>query len=249
MKKNTMMRLASALLVLVLLTTCAISGTFAKYTSSANASDSARVAYWGWGFDDEIEFDLFADNYTDVVSSDTTTPVNVIAPGTAKSTTFTFDYTPKTAGNRDLSGAAILAPEVDYNFDVDFEVNEATDYALLDANKNFVWTLQIGDATAQTFQLVSELQAAVRALDGAAGADGKVWAANTLPTNFYADDEPVEITIGWAWTFEGTETYEVDGEELTQDEYDTYMGNMVDLDEVDFVITVTATQVDTTPIA
>lgn len=46
MKKNKMMRVASALLVAVLLTTCAISGTFAKYVASANGSDSARVAKW-----------------------------------------------------------------------------------------------------------------------------------------------------------------------------------------------------------
>ena len=47
MKKNTMMRLASALLVLVMLTTCAISGTFAKYVYTTNGADEARVAKWG----------------------------------------------------------------------------------------------------------------------------------------------------------------------------------------------------------
>ncbi|MFR0985955.1 MAG: hypothetical protein ACLSFZ_04975 [Frisingicoccus sp.] len=44
MKKNRMMRLASSLLVLTLLTTCVISGTFAKYTTQAGGSDTARVA-------------------------------------------------------------------------------------------------------------------------------------------------------------------------------------------------------------
>ena len=47
MKKNRMMRLASALLVAVLLTTCTISGTFAKYVTTASATDTARVAKWG----------------------------------------------------------------------------------------------------------------------------------------------------------------------------------------------------------
>ena len=46
MKKNTMMRVASALLVAVLLSTCAISGTFAKYVTTASGSDTARVAKW-----------------------------------------------------------------------------------------------------------------------------------------------------------------------------------------------------------
>ena len=47
MKKNVMMRVASALLVAVLLTTCAISGTFAKYTTYNASQDTARVAKWG----------------------------------------------------------------------------------------------------------------------------------------------------------------------------------------------------------
>ena len=47
MRKNKMMRLASGLLVAVLLTTCTISGTFAKYVTSAKADSSARVAKFG----------------------------------------------------------------------------------------------------------------------------------------------------------------------------------------------------------
>ena len=46
MKKNKMMRIASILLVAVLLSTCAISGTFAKYTSTVTGSDSVTVAKW-----------------------------------------------------------------------------------------------------------------------------------------------------------------------------------------------------------
>ena len=85
MKKNVMMRVASALLVAVLMTTCAISGTFAKYTTSATGSDSARVAKWG------IEITglsatnaMFADVYKNgesevVVKAET----KVVAPGTS----------------------------------------------------------------------------------------------------------------------------------------------------------------------
>jgi len=47
MKKNKMLRMASALLVLTLLTTSVIGGTFAKYTTTAKANDTARVAKWG----------------------------------------------------------------------------------------------------------------------------------------------------------------------------------------------------------
>lgn len=47
MKKNRMMRLASVLLVLTLLSTSVISGTFAKYVTSDTVSDTARVAKFG----------------------------------------------------------------------------------------------------------------------------------------------------------------------------------------------------------
>ena len=46
MKKNKMMRIASVLLVAVLLSTCAISGTFAKYTTTFSGTSTAKVATW-----------------------------------------------------------------------------------------------------------------------------------------------------------------------------------------------------------
>ena len=70
MKKNRMMRAASALLVAVLMTTCTISGTFAKYTTSATGSDAARVANWGFESDGVLALeDLFTDNYTDAIGN------------------------------------------------------------------------------------------------------------------------------------------------------------------------------------
>lgn len=63
MKKNRMMRLASGLLVLVILTTCIISGTFAKYATGDNAKDSARAAKWG--VTTTISGALFGKHYND----------------------------------------------------------------------------------------------------------------------------------------------------------------------------------------
>jgi hypothetical protein len=62
MRKNKMMRLASALLVAVLLTTCAISGTFAKYVTEDTGSDYARVAKWGVVIEAD-SFDMFKNEY------------------------------------------------------------------------------------------------------------------------------------------------------------------------------------------
>ena len=61
MKKNVMMRVASVMLVLVLMTSSVISGTFAKYVTEGSASDSARVAKWGVKFDNDS--DLFEKEY------------------------------------------------------------------------------------------------------------------------------------------------------------------------------------------
>ena len=90
MKKNRMMRVASALLVAVLLSTCAISGTFAKYVTSDSGSDTARVAKFGVTV--TAAGSLYGKDYVDfatgntpgstnltVVSSDTD---KLVAPGT-----------------------------------------------------------------------------------------------------------------------------------------------------------------------
>ena len=113
MKKNKMMRLASGLLVAVLITTSMISGTFAKYVTTASASDKARVAKWG--VEVAAEGSLFAETYKDtpttessiqtVVSSES--DVNVVAPGTKNDTGIKFTLTGK--------------PEVDVNVSITVE--------------------------------------------------------------------------------------------------------------------------------
>ena len=62
MKKNKMMRIASVLLVAVLISTCAIAGTYAKYVTRASGEDTARVAKWGILIDIDGG-DMFASKY------------------------------------------------------------------------------------------------------------------------------------------------------------------------------------------
>lgn len=106
MKKNKMMRLASVLLVLTLLSTSVISGTFAKYTTQDAASDKARVAKWGVEL--QVVGNLFGDAYTTagaitsgteftVKSSTITDGVldDVVAPGTMNESGFTFSLNGK----------------------------------------------------------------------------------------------------------------------------------------------------------
>jgi hypothetical protein len=94
MKKNKMMRTASALLVLVLLTVSIICGTFAKYTTAGSVSDSAKVAEWG--IEITASGSLFEKNYLAASSNEATVTSagitvkssgtgDVVAPGTKNS--------------------------------------------------------------------------------------------------------------------------------------------------------------------
>lgn len=104
MKKNIMMRIASVLMIAVLLTTCVISGTFAKYVSEVTATTSVKVASWDVVFGNLTEdpethnysFNFF-DTLIDTASlngeaeTDVDTSEKLIAPGTKGS--FTFNIT------------------------------------------------------------------------------------------------------------------------------------------------------------
>ena len=88
MKKNIMMRIASVLLVAVLLSTCAISGTFAKYTSEGSVTSTATIATWdiklaGATITNDVEFSLVDTWVNTVNSTGNTVTANKIAPGTS----------------------------------------------------------------------------------------------------------------------------------------------------------------------
>lgn len=226
MRKNKAMRTAALLLVLVLMTSCFVGGTFAKYTTTASGSESARVAYWGFG-QTSLTLDLFSTDYTDVVSINDD---NVIAPGTGMTATFGFEYTPNTA-----EGAE--APEVDYTFTVD-ATGECSDD--IQNNPNIKWyvdgVLAVDPATTNP-AAEGSWNAMLAQLDGMSE---DVLAGN-LPTSFSAKD--TTHTVSWVWDFETVENGAVDAD---QDAMDTAMGNKGELDTVLLTITITATQADNT---
>lgn len=131
MKKNKFMRLASGLLVGTLLTTCAISGTFAKYTTQDDGNDSARVAKWGVEL--QVVGTLFGENYlkdeNTVTSSTDDTKISVestnlggvVTPDTLDTSDNTVNITnlvaPGTKAN-DVFGIKLNGvPEVDYKIE------------------------------------------------------------------------------------------------------------------------------------
>ena len=114
MKKNVMMRVASALLVAVLLTTCSISGTFAKYVTTNSAEDSARVAKFGVVI--QADGSLYGDNYgtgtlsVPTIEADKTllsvdADAKAVAPGTQsdEGLTFSINGTPEVRTKLDVT--------------------------------------------------------------------------------------------------------------------------------------------------
>lgn len=96
MEKNKTMKMILITLLIAMIALVLVSGTYAKYTSSASGSDTARVAKWSFNVGendivakDTFTFDLFktitdtdGKTETDVVSANAD---KVIAPGTSGS--------------------------------------------------------------------------------------------------------------------------------------------------------------------
>lgn len=172
MKKNRMMRLASVLLVAVLMTTCTISGTFAKYVTEVTATDNARVARWGIDSTAMVAFDLFDTAYGDTVNSQYGD--NVIAPGTTKTETVKLSYV----------GQAV-APEVDYTIDLDVVAEESGVAASIAANPNIDWFFN-----GVWFETWDEMITAINGYHESVD-------ANDLPKIVEEG-----IQLGWNWAFE-----------------------------------------------
>ena len=140
MKKNKAMRTAGGLLVATLLSTSAVSGTFAKYVTSESASDTARVAKFGVVITSEGA--LFADTYkttanTPGLSGDSTgaAALSVVSSSVTGATT---DHNgiagtdkvvaPGTKNTDGLTFSVSGTPEVAVRFDVTVKDNTGADF-------------------------------------------------------------------------------------------------------------------------
>ncbi len=229
MKKNRIIRFASLVLVLTLLSTCAISGTFAKYTTSTSSQDSARVAHWGFEKTADITItDLFKNAYDQNVNG----YADVIAPGTSNSATFAFNYDANTS-------ASATAPEVAYTFTVSTEGSSC--HQNIQNNPNIQWRLNVTENNSKTEGTWGNWTTLINNIQGLAGngqANGtKSYSAQELPEAF--DNDQI-YEIEWKWIFDNT----VDTTATNNDINDTAMGNADTLANVTIKITITATQVD-----
>ena len=222
MKKNKMMRIASALLVAVLLTTCAISGTFAKYVTTESGSDQARVAKWGV----EITVDSF-DLFTDKYETDDTTA------------TFTGDYSVKSDGDDVLAPgtegtftniAITGTPEVAVEVAVASTVTVSGDWVVAgDFYCPIVVTVGTTDIAGTSFTSATDFAAAIEtAIEGYSEQYAPNQHLSAIDANF---------DISWAWAFSTSDENDVK---------DTVLGDKAVAADLTIVIGVeiTITQID-----
>lgn len=225
-----MLRIASIMLIAVMMSTCAISGTFAKYVTTGTGSDNARVAKWGVTVTPNGE--LFLRNYTKtdgtytvsdntVESSDTW---KLVAPGTSHGLT-----------EVQLTGTPEVAVRITYDAVVNLDgwvlSDGTTEYCpvYFTIEGKTYGTDDSGLGFDYTYTTVEELKTAIV---NAVKACGKDYAPNTDLSGISADAP----TITWTWAFE-----------TGHDVEDTDLGNKAAAGNyavIQLTVTTTVTQID-----
>ena len=205
MKKNAMLKVAAVVLVAVLLTTCAISSTFAKYVTEdvTKSSATARVAKWGVEVNTEALATLdtlFVKEYnsdnndaggaTEVISLTD----KVVAPGTYNKIIIASTAT----GTPEVSGKITTTAELTL---ANWSVGSDIEYCPLVFYVN-------GTAISNTTSMAA-LKAAVEEAIAQAG-------TKEFDANENLADEDYKITIEWEWAFSTS---------ADNDAYDTILGN------------------------
>ena len=239
MKKNVMMRLACFLLVAVLISTSAISGTYAKYVTKGEGADAARVAKFGVTV--EAKTTMFAKEYkTDdttykgELSVESSTKDNVLAPGT---TGKMVDLA--VVGEPEVATRITYTPEVELGNNWIDKLDTTKFYCPLKVTvKTNVETKTL---CGLDYDSADEFESAIEALIVAAKMD-------------YAPNEDLatindDLTISWEWPFEGSTYINGTGHEKQLDEKDTFLGNRAadlldNAGTIDVSLVVTVTQIN-----
>lgn len=217
MKKTKLMRAALLLLVLTLITSCFVGGTFAKYTTSAEGSDTARVAKWG------VVITAHGETFAKTYATDTGNVVGTIA-NSVVSANANKVIAPGTKGN--MVGMTITGtPEVavSVNYAANFKVEGWT------VDDNFYCPLQIKVGSTMidgaTFNNAAAFENAVNT---EISTYNKNYAAGT-------DLSTASVTtpsVSWEWPFN------------EDDIKDTKLGNLETAPTVSLEVTTTVDQID-----
>jgi hypothetical protein len=217
MKKNVMLKIASVLMVAVLLTTCAISSTFAKYvTTGPSVENEATAAKWGIKITAKGTDTLFQNTYktnsNKVIAAGADNNF-IVAPGTSyDGTGFGISIT----GKPEVAVDLILELYVDIsNWNVK-ETAESTDASKF----YFPVELKVGDvditgATEEaieaeiTKQILMEIFGMQPTPESEKTTEGYFVYKKTYAANTDFDKEvDSDLLIDWAWDFSNGETYD-----------------------------------------
>lgn len=241
-KKNWTLRAAVLMLALVLITSCFVGGTFAKYVTSDNAADLARVAKWGVSITAHPTGGVFAKEYDAIAGEENTVvaddgKTNVVAPGTKK----------ENAALVTLSGKPEVAVKVTYSAE-HFRLDGNW---VGDENDTFYCPLiikvtgKVGDEVKTVPINCAEKSSAAEiqtAVQNAVAACSATYAPNTDLSSVTVDGEGLKIS--WEWPFEGT------ANPGQTNEKDTYLGNQaatatgLNIPVIHIPVTATVTQID-----
>ncbi len=213
MKKNIWMRIAAFVMVLTMISTCAVGGTFAKYVTAGEGADNARVAKWGIVISTEGD-GVFAEEYDGTVET-SVAGEKLVAPGT-RGTEFTATVSGK--------------PEVDAMFHLALEnckevilpAGTYTDYTHLGADGQYSDTftldedympvilhlnINLGGRNIPLSGHLTEIEAMLNRLGDGDGLNATLEANTEIPAGS-------TITLSWEWPFE------------QNDAADTFLGNV-----------------------
>lgn len=253
MKTNKNVKVMCGLLVLVLLTTCVIGTTLARYTTSDSASDSARVAKWGVKFNIsgadlfDNEYNVTESNNVGAVSVSAST--NLVAPGTSSanqadgsgSTVFTITGTPEVAVKIEtvMSGITevFLAAGT---YEDETTSAEGDTFTLREDYYPVVFTLrQISDANGD---LANAVVIGTGKLDDIRAALARYTGAEYKPNT----DLGARFELTWEWVIDGNDKADTVLGNLAagNSENDTLVAGTDYSVNTSYTITLTATQID-----
>ena len=236
-KKNWTMRAAVLMLALVLITSCFVGGTFAKYVTSGTGGDNARVAKWGVTVTAHKTGDIFAKSYDNTVIAEG--EYKVIAPGTKKDN----------AALVTLRGKPEVSVKVTYNAD---SFSLTGNWKGADKDDTFYCPLIIkvtgkvgGVAKTETINCADKERAAdvETAVKNAVAACSATYDPKTDLSSATVDGDGLKIS--WEWPFESGET-----NPKQNDVKDTYLGNQavtatgLSIPAIHVQVTATVTQID-----
>ena len=247
MKKHWTMRVAVLMVALTLITSCFVSGTYAKYVTSGSATDQARVAKFGvtvtatgsafgTSYYDvlQTESNQISATYTagtDSVKSDGTggTYTKVVAPGTGDDVAvITLTGTPEVDVRVSVAATLSLTgwttDGTDEYCPIVFTVNGQT-YGTNDSNAT--------NKSADVAALITAVQNAINALTR------DYEALTNLATATNAANQPI-LPISWAWPFSTSAANDIKDTALG----DRAAADVADAAHIDITITTTVTQID-----